>query len=135
MTLDAMWEHVERLAAQHGITIDTGRVATPIEALAVPWPRTICIPLLRSAVSYATALHEMGHIVLGYVADERAAWEWARQNALVWSLAMERTLQHDRLWRASAGEAGNGRHDLRARRFSHRRARRLLTGAALGGAG
>jgi hypothetical protein len=53
-----------------------------------------------------TALHEMGHMVLEDVADERAAWEWAGQNALVWSLAMERTLQHDRLWHASAGEAG-----------------------------
>jgi hypothetical protein len=96
MTLDAIWEHIERLATEHGIRIDT-RIERPIDAFAVPWAPTICITPLRSAVGYATALHEIGHIVLGVagedVFDERAAWEWARQNALVWTPAMERTLQ------------------------------------------
>jgi len=97
MKLDAMWDHIERLAAQHDIKVDTGRVDQPAGAFAVHWDRRICIPPLRSAAGYATAPHEIGHVVLGWCADddreieqERAAWDWARRNALVWTPAMER---------------------------------------------
>ena len=97
ISLDSMWAHLESLAAQHGIKIDTGRVDRPADAYAVPWARTICIPPLLSAVGYATALHEIGHIVLGWddnptmeIDYERAAWEWARRNAIGWSPTMER---------------------------------------------
>jgi hypothetical protein len=94
MSLDAMWEHIERLAAQHAIKIDT-RIDRPADAFAVPWARIICITPLRSAIGYATALHEIGHIVLGRSHDqeierEREAWQWARSNAIDWTPAMER---------------------------------------------
>jgi hypothetical protein len=54
------------------------------------------IPLIRSALSYATALHELGHVFGRYqksrnrLVCERWAWGWARHNAIVWTLAMER---------------------------------------------
>src|SRR5262245_12854044 len=97
ISLDAMWEHLEALAAQHAITLDT-RVERPADSFAVPWARTVCITPLRSAIGYATALHEFGHI-LGADQEpdrtemerERGAWQWARANALIWTTAMERT--------------------------------------------
>lgn len=94
-SLDAMWEHIETLAARYKFKIDTARVDRPEDAFAVPWARTICIPPLRSAVGYATALHEVGHL-LGPnqgaldIEGERAAWRWARDNAIVWTSSMER---------------------------------------------
>jgi hypothetical protein len=60
------------------------------------------LPKIRSYLSYATALHELGHIHGRYqsklwnmpryraVTSERWAWIWARQNALIWTPAMER---------------------------------------------
>ena len=44
---------------------------------------------VRSEVSYAAALHEIGHIKgrnqksCNEIVRERAAWQWARDNALV----------------------------------------------------
>jgi len=54
------------------------------------------LPPVRSDVSYAVALHEIGHIKgrdqksLDVLVREQAAWQWARDNALVWTAAMER---------------------------------------------
>ena len=54
------------------------------------------LPPVRSEVSYAAALHEIGHIKgrdqksLDVLVREQAAWQWARDNALVWTAAMER---------------------------------------------
>jgi hypothetical protein len=51
---------------------------------------------IRSAISYATALHEIGHMrgrhqrSRSQVVRERWAWEWARHNALSWAPSMER---------------------------------------------
>jgi hypothetical protein len=58
--------------------------------------REVCNILpVTSEVSYATALHEIGHI-LGrdqesrfVVERERGAWDWARQEASTWTPAME----------------------------------------------
>jgi hypothetical protein len=56
----------------------------------------IVVPPIKSPLSYATALHEIGHI-LGRNQNsrhqktrERWAWQWARENALNWTPAMER---------------------------------------------
>jgi hypothetical protein len=49
-----------------------------------------------SSLSYATALHEIGHWKGRYqrsrnvIVRERWAWQWARKNALIWTRAMER---------------------------------------------
>jgi hypothetical protein len=50
---------------------------------------------VRSVISYATALHEIGHVRGRYqrsgnvMVREQWAWQWARVNARFWSPAME----------------------------------------------
>ena len=98
VSLDAMWDHIESLAAQHAVKIDT-RVDQPADAWAHAVARVICITPLNSVIGYATALHELGHVVLEHIDPhpnrelemqwEQAAWEWARSNAMVWTPAME----------------------------------------------
>src|SRR5215510_2202843 len=70
-------QHVEDLAAEHDIVVGT-------------W-----VPI-NSVISYAVALHEIGHIRGRFqrsshsLVREQGAWAWARQNALVWTDRMER---------------------------------------------
>jgi hypothetical protein len=94
LDLNELWSHIESLAEQHGIKIDTSRIDRPVDAFAVPWCRAVCIPPLRSGTGYATALHELGHLLapnqnLSELECERAAWQWARDNAKWWTPAME----------------------------------------------
>jgi Phage integrase family len=64
----------------------------------------VFIPPIRSELSYATALHEIGHIFGRYqrsrsvMVRERWAWEWARANALVWTPRMERSARAALAW-------------------------------------
>jgi hypothetical protein len=55
---------------------------------------TLRLHLIKSETAYAVALHEIGHIRQGRFEDllieERRAWEWARENALIWTPTMER---------------------------------------------
>lgn len=86
----AMAGHIESLCAWHGIDIrwhDSGLAS----------PRAIYIRPVRSAVTYAVALHEIGHILgpwqnQGTMLGEAGAWIWARRNAIQWSPALERTM-------------------------------------------
>lgn len=57
------------------------------------------LPRIRSEEDYATCLHEIGHVI-GPDQDsdddltrERGAWQWAREHACAWTLAMERDAQ------------------------------------------
>jgi hypothetical protein len=59
---------------------------------------------IKRALSYATALHEIGHL-LGHhrhsrrvMVRERDAWRWARKNAIQWTTAMERHAQDCLAW-------------------------------------
>lgn len=57
----------------------------------------IHVPEIKSAVTYALALHELGHL-LGRKPSTRlekevAAWKWARVQALVWTDPMHRKMQ------------------------------------------
>jgi hypothetical protein len=58
---------------------------------------TIRLHPITSEVAYAVALHEIGHIRRGrqddVLVNERAAWEWGRENALVWTPTMERAAE------------------------------------------
>jgi len=62
------------------------------------------LPPVRSEVSYAVALHEIGHIKGRYqksvdmLVREQAAWQWARDNALVWTPQMERRAAEALAW-------------------------------------
>jgi hypothetical protein len=56
----------------------------------------IWIPQIKSSISYAFALHEIGHIrgrhqtSRSHMVCERDAWAWAKAHALIWTEAMER---------------------------------------------
>jgi hypothetical protein len=56
----------------------------------------IRLPRIRSSISYAIALHEIGHIRGKHQRSrdvrvrERWAWQWAWENALFWSPPMDR---------------------------------------------
>ena len=84
-----MVTHIADLCSEHGIEVTAhssgGRAWRQI--------RKVSIKPVRSAVTYAVALHEIGHI-LGpdqnkpSLFKEAGAWMWATQNALEWSPQM-----------------------------------------------
>src|SRR4051812_19656709 len=84
-------EHVGELCAKHEIT--RSQCQRPTQAWAGREISEICIPPIRSAISYATALHEIGHIVGPHqrsresMVRERWAWRWAKSQALIWTPA------------------------------------------------
>jgi hypothetical protein len=59
--------------------------------------RAISIPPVKTQVTYAVALHEIGH-VLGKNAKrkldrEALAWQWAKANAQIWTPRMDAKMQ------------------------------------------
>lgn len=85
-------EHIETLILEYGITVDWRD-----KTRAMSWrkERKIRISFVKGPASYATALHEIGHVVgpqRGRRIDEEAqAWRWAEQNALEWTEPMIKT--------------------------------------------
>jgi hypothetical protein len=57
--------------------------------------KEVCIPHIKSPIAYATALHEIGHILGRHqqskdsMVRERWAWQWAKRNALIWTPVMD----------------------------------------------
>jgi antirestriction protein ArdC len=100
VTVADMHRHVEALATEHEIMVDTRWVKQADRAYALREADggvdEIQIPPIRSAISYATALHEIGHILGRHQSSryslvrERWAWRWARENAIAWTPVMER---------------------------------------------
>jgi hypothetical protein len=97
-TVDQMQAHVLQLCETHEISITWQQPRDG--AWAIYWFREILIPPIKSSRSYATALHEIGHILGRYqlswvvLVRERWAWEWARRNALQWTPGMQRYAEH-----------------------------------------
>ena len=96
-TVAEMARHVAELIKKHEITASvTPRRPTEAWAINEQGITEISIPPVRSATSYATALHEIGHILGRHQASRRVmvreqrAWRWAQENALVWTSAMEK---------------------------------------------
>jgi hypothetical protein len=98
-----MIEHVKRLCRDADICwhsdlprVDRARCVRLIDCMRYDLPHEIFTAPIRSAVSYATALHEIGHHLGCHqlspvkLTRERWAWQWARDNALIWTAAMER---------------------------------------------
>jgi hypothetical protein len=102
VSVEAMRQHVAALCDEHDITISWCR--RPTEAWAVIDFEEICIPSIKSPISYATARHEIGRILGRYqrskheMVRERWAWRWAKRDALMWTPLMGRradaSLQH-----------------------------------------
>jgi hypothetical protein len=89
-----MRRHVEALCKRHEIEFLWCR--RPMDAWADREHATVGIAPIKSRVSYATALHEIGHLRGRYqgsrdsMVRERWAWQWAKANALIWTPRMER---------------------------------------------
>jgi CRISPR/Cas system-associated endonuclease Cas3-HD len=87
--------HIEKLCATNGIALEwAGRSGRAWRKI-----RRVRTPEIRSAVTYAIALHEIGHILgegqSGRRLDkEVGAWLWAKANALEWRKPMKRTLKN-----------------------------------------
>jgi hypothetical protein len=64
----------------------------------------ILVPRIKSTVSYAVAMHELGHLKgrnqrsRHQIVRERWAWDWARRNAMVWTPRMERYAAASMRW-------------------------------------
>jgi hypothetical protein len=88
ITLEGLHLHVLNLAA------DLRIVWSAWCAKANPEIGTVTLRPIKSEKAYAVALHEIGLIRTGRFDDvlieERRAWEWARDNALVWTPTMQR---------------------------------------------
>lgn len=96
MNVATMRQHIESLAQQQQIVVYTNRVRRTANAFALREAEEVHTPPIRSAITYAVALHEIGHILGRHqqsrhsIVREEWAWRWARENALVWTAAMER---------------------------------------------
>lgn len=95
-----MCQHIEELASKHDILVGTRFCRRPYQAYAIRELDEVQIAPIRSALSYAVALHEIGHILGRFqhskisMTRERNAWQWARENGIVWMDAMERYAQN-----------------------------------------
>lgn len=79
-----MASHVDRLAERHKVTVE---FKTGARGVAYPRRRKIKVSPVKSSVTYAVALHEMGHLVGSGRASPRLqseanAWSWALRNAI-----------------------------------------------------
>jgi hypothetical protein len=94
-TIADLEQHFLRLSSAEEIDIDW--CERPSKALAVSGEFDfIRAPRIKSLISYAVAMHELGHIKgrnqysKNQIVRERWAWEWARRNAMLWTPRMER---------------------------------------------
>jgi len=85
-------EHFRTLCEKHGVATYEHPECRPY---AYPSIRKVHIHPVGTKISYAQALHELGHVVLRHSPDqprawkEILAWRWARANAMVWTPDME----------------------------------------------
>jgi hypothetical protein len=97
-------EHARALARAFDVRLIESEQLRPEEALAIPPMRVVLCAPVSERMTYAVALHEIGHVVaplgslVGGVAGDRAnlrrdeedaAWAWARHHALEWTPDMD----------------------------------------------
>ena len=96
VSVDHMRRHFLELCQAQGPDFSVYWCKRLSQAYAVREAEEITIAPILSAVSYATALHELGHLKGRYqnsplvIVRERWAWRWARSASLIWTPAMER---------------------------------------------
>jgi len=103
-TIKDMHRHVLDLCDKHGITIYAWCRRTS-QCHALTDRKEIRIVPIESRVSYASALHEIGHLRGRHqrsstLVRERWAWEWVRANALIWTPGMESSARKALEWYA-----------------------------------
>jgi hypothetical protein len=77
-----MRAHIEALLIENDINLHPTAMR-PIDAWAQPGKRLAALPVIKSEISYAVALHEIGHILTDQrypsnLTREMRAWDWAR---------------------------------------------------------
>ena len=99
--MNRLRHHVFDIAKQHGIRVKVN------SGVVNSYPKLVNIPEIDSHYNYALAMHELGHALdhrqsfsnikeavwawkQNEWRDENWAWDWARENALVWTTGMER---------------------------------------------
>ena len=106
-----MHAHIMGLIEEYGLIYHW--TARPTKAMASYEFEEIWIPKIKSRISYATALHELGHIRGGHRASrwrivrERDGWAWAKSHALVWTETMQRKREKDLSWYEAQIKAGS----------------------------
>lgn len=86
--MKSLADHISRLVVENNILAEykqgSGRAWRKV--------RKIRIPPVKSSISYAVALHEIGHVIgpqSGHRLNKEAqAWLWARENAILWNDTM-----------------------------------------------
>src|SRR5258707_928513 len=97
-----MQEHVQNICSRHELVVR--RCNRLNQAQALHECDEIVIPAIKSPISYAVALHEIGHILGPHqhskrqLVRERQAWQWARRNAVDWTPRMERQATASLRW-------------------------------------
>ena len=93
--IDELRQHILDICRQHEIQIEWRSGG----GWAVQEFELISIPPIKSTITYAVALHEIGHVLGRHqrsrsrIVRERWAWVWARRHAITWTPAMERTMR------------------------------------------
>jgi hypothetical protein len=104
LTVKEMQQHVDKLCERHEIHVWWRRDHRG--GYAAREHNFVSIPPIKSAITYAIALHEIGHLLGRHqrsrsrLVRERWAWAWARRNAIKWTPAMERTMRSSLDWYA-----------------------------------
>ena len=102
--------HIDRICKIESISIESHSTG----GRAYRRSRRIKIRPVKTAITYAVALHEIGHILgprqSGTRLDkEVGAWEWAEKNAIEWTAAMAakraKSLQSYLKWAARSSQA------------------------------
>lgn len=106
ITVEAMRSHIDQLVDAHQIVRQTCTRST--KSNAIRSAEEIIIAPIRSAITYAVALHEIGHIKGRHqtspfvIVRERWAWNWARSNAMGWTPRMEKNALQSMEWYVAA---------------------------------
>jgi len=97
-----MHAHIMGMIEEYGLIYTP--VAKPAQAQAAIELQEVWIPRVKSEISYASCLHEIGHIRGRYgwskhkMVRERDAWRWAKAHALIWTARMESDRQASLGW-------------------------------------
>jgi hypothetical protein len=108
---EQMRSHIMQMLAEYDIIYAWAR--RPTEAWGSIEIEEVHISPIRSAISYATALHEIGHIKGRFqrskslMVRETWAWRWAEENALAWTPRMAKNRRKSLSWYAARIESGS----------------------------
>jgi hypothetical protein len=96
--VSALKQHIRLLLGRHKIEHRVISRKSPRLARANFADRAIYAPSVTDELSYAIALHEIGHFVVtsrqGTLLDEAAVWSWVRSTALIWPALFDELVAH-----------------------------------------